>query len=198
MTPPLVRDREATKERILQAAFDEFTTRGFAGARVDDIATRAGCNKALLYQYYGDKDALFRQVLHCKMARLAEMHLDPAHPEEAAAIAFDFHVQNPWLTRLMMWEALDVGTGAVANEDERREHWMRIVEMIRDAQGVGAVDPALDAEQVLFSLVSLVTMWFAAPQTARLITGEDPWTPQALQKRRAHVIEMARRMLEVR
>ena len=42
------RDATATKERILEAAFEEFANRGFAGSRVDDIAEKAQCNKALL------------------------------------------------------------------------------------------------------------------------------------------------------
>lgn len=46
------------KERILEAAAAEFAERGFDGARVDEIAKRAGVNKALIYYYYKSKEEL--------------------------------------------------------------------------------------------------------------------------------------------
>jgi AcrR family transcriptional regulator len=49
--------------RILDAASAEFATLGFAGARVDAIAERAGVNKAMLYYHVGDKQALYTAVL---------------------------------------------------------------------------------------------------------------------------------------
>jgi len=97
------RDATATKERILEAAFEEFATRGFAGSRVDEIAEKAQCNKALLYQYYGDKEALFRQVLECKMAGLQAIKENQDSFAEAAGEFFDFYAANPWLPRMHMW-----------------------------------------------------------------------------------------------
>ena len=40
---------ENTKQRILEAAAHEFASKGFDGARVDEIARSAGVNKALIY-----------------------------------------------------------------------------------------------------------------------------------------------------
>lgn len=51
------------RERILDAASTEFAEHGFAGARVDEIAARAGVNKAMLYYHVGDKRALYTAVL---------------------------------------------------------------------------------------------------------------------------------------
>jgi len=51
-------------ERILKAASDVFSEMGFAGARMDDIAHRAGLNKAMIYYRIGDKNALYGAVLH--------------------------------------------------------------------------------------------------------------------------------------
>src|SRR5437660_1333602 len=168
------RDATATKERILEAAFEEFANRGFAGSRVDEIAEKAQCNKALLYQYYGDKEALFRQVLECKMAGLQAIKENQESFAEAAGEFFDFYAANPWLPRMHMWEALDFGDAPVPNE------------------------PALDARQTLVSLIGLIQIWFAAPQTARMICGGNPYSKEALKKRRAHVVDAARRILEAR
>ena len=56
--------KDSSVERILDAAKEEFTEHGFAGARVDAIAERAGVNKALLYYHVGGKAALYERVLH--------------------------------------------------------------------------------------------------------------------------------------
>jgi TetR/AcrR family transcriptional regulator len=51
------------RERILSAAVSEFTRNGFAGARVERIATSAGVNKQLLFHYFGSKEGLHRAAL---------------------------------------------------------------------------------------------------------------------------------------
>lgn len=58
------RSKADSIRRIIDAARDEFARHGYAGARVDAIAERAGVNKALLYYHIGDKAALYEGVLH--------------------------------------------------------------------------------------------------------------------------------------
>jgi AcrR family transcriptional regulator len=68
-------DKHATKDprrRILNAASKVFSEDGFAGARVDRIAERAGVNKAMLYYHVGDKEALYEAVLVHNFALLTE------------------------------------------------------------------------------------------------------------------------------
>ena len=66
-TPP-----SHTRERILDAASGIFADKGFAGARVDEIARRAGVNKAMLYYHVGDKQALYTAVLTHNLERVEE------------------------------------------------------------------------------------------------------------------------------
>lgn len=51
------------RERILAAAAEVFAEHGFDGAGVDEIARRAGVNKAMLYYHVGDKAALYGEVV---------------------------------------------------------------------------------------------------------------------------------------
>src|SRR5438046_554474 len=60
MPPKLSNDRAL---RIVAAAREEFARRGFAGARVEQIARRAGVNKQLLFYYFHSKRGLFQAVL---------------------------------------------------------------------------------------------------------------------------------------
>src|SRR2546421_9793770 len=54
---------EESRAAILQAAIREFSREGVAGARTDAIARAARVNKALLYYYFKDKEALYGAVL---------------------------------------------------------------------------------------------------------------------------------------
>lgn len=51
------------REAILAAALDEFAARGFADARLDDVAVRAGVAKGTIYLYFPDKESLFQELV---------------------------------------------------------------------------------------------------------------------------------------
>src|SRR5436309_15664286 len=76
---PQRRDPVATRKKLLTAARREFASSGLAGARVDEIAARAGVNKQLVYHYFGDKDALYLAVLEWvyEEIRAKERKLNP-------------------------------------------------------------------------------------------------------------------------
>src|ERR1700743_1786542 len=85
-TPPR-RNPAATRQKLLAAARREFAASGLAGARVDEIAARAGVNKQLVYHYFGDKDALYLAVLGWGYeeirAQERELNLEGLAPERA-------------------------------------------------------------------------------------------------------------------
>src|SRR2546427_7430700 len=53
----------ARREAILAAALDEFSAQGFAAARLDDVARRAGVAKGTIYLHFRDKEALFQELI---------------------------------------------------------------------------------------------------------------------------------------
>jgi AcrR family transcriptional regulator len=57
----------ARREAILDAALDEFSARGFAAARLDDVAKRAGVAKGTIYLHFADKESLFQELIRAKM-----------------------------------------------------------------------------------------------------------------------------------
>jgi AcrR family transcriptional regulator len=72
------------RAKILDAASRAFAEEGFAGARVDEIARRAGVNKAMLYYHVGDKRALYGEVLKRNFGRI-EKALEENLPDEGSA-----------------------------------------------------------------------------------------------------------------
>ena len=51
------------RDAILAAALEEFSARGYAAARLEDVAQRAGVGKGTIYLHFHDKEALFRDLV---------------------------------------------------------------------------------------------------------------------------------------
>lgn len=60
----------AKREAILAAALDEFSVSGFAAARLDDVAKRAGVAKGTIYLYFRDKESLFQELIRAMLTPL--------------------------------------------------------------------------------------------------------------------------------
>ena len=56
------------REAILAAALEEFSVRGFAAARLDDVARRAGIAKGTIYLYFRDKEMLFQELVRSELS----------------------------------------------------------------------------------------------------------------------------------
>ena len=73
--------RAEHRRRLLDAAAAEFATKGFDGARVDDISLAAGLGKGTIYNYFESKQEVFREVVLAWFTRITET-LEPV-PEDA-------------------------------------------------------------------------------------------------------------------
>src|SRR5882757_4013712 len=73
-------ERQAQRrEAILAAALDEFSARGFAATRLDDVAKRADVAKGTIYLYFHDKEALFEELIRTAIVPLvARMTAPPS------------------------------------------------------------------------------------------------------------------------
>lgn len=108
------RDR---RDQILEAAFEEFSAKGFRGATIKSIAEAAGLQSpALIYWYFPDKEALFREVLGSRIPVLRAVR-DPARllerpPEEVLPLIARRYLStfdNPAaqrMARLLVGEAM--------------------------------------------------------------------------------------------
>lgn len=93
------RDAERTKAEILEVAQREFARKGYAGARVDEIAELMRTTKRMIYYYFRGKEQLFIAVLEKAYSevRAVEQKVDVTHlaPVEAirtlAELTFDHH-----------------------------------------------------------------------------------------------------------
>ena len=70
--PKWRRRKAARPSEIVDAALEVFAEKGFAAAKLDDIARRAGVSKATLYLYFDTKKEIFRAVARAAVASLLE------------------------------------------------------------------------------------------------------------------------------
>jgi AcrR family transcriptional regulator len=151
---------DATRERILDAAFGEFAANGVAGARVDRIAAAADCNKSLIYVYFESKENLFTVVLSRTLATIyGDLPFPTRDIPEFAGRIFDFVMANPQFVRLLAWSTLNEKTRYPPG---RLENHARNVAKIAEAQADGVVTDDYPPEFVLTAVLALVTCWSPA------------------------------------
>lgn len=79
-----VRGRDAARASIIAAARDLFSSKGYAGVGVREIAAQAGVNHGLVHRHFGSKEEVLRAVLQgmfSDIGTLARAKLDPASPD---------------------------------------------------------------------------------------------------------------------
>jgi AcrR family transcriptional regulator len=107
-----VRDAERTRADILAIATAEFADRGYAGARINEIADKTSTTKRMIYYYFGGKEGLYIAVLEQAYSRIRGLeqqldveHLDPVEAiRELAGLTFDHHEAHPDFIRLVSIE----------------------------------------------------------------------------------------------
>lgn len=110
---PAVRFQRRAEQRpgeIAAAALLVFSEKGFAAARMDDVAARAGISKGALYLYFDSKEALFGEVIRTAVAP----HVERVRALATAAGAIPFPTFLDAFTRLFVAAAATGPVGGVA------------------------------------------------------------------------------------
>jgi AcrR family transcriptional regulator len=182
-----MRNAEATKERILEAALAEFSAHGIAGARVDRIAQAARCNKNLIYIYFTDKETLFTTVLLKHLTRIHDEQ--PFTPDDLPGFVgkvFDWAMANPDLMRLMAWSALEQKAQGPAERVAALEGKVRA---LADTQKAGRVGTAFSPGFLVVAVMSLATAWSAPGSFGPCL---DPKSSERKAELRQNIVEAVR------
>jgi AcrR family transcriptional regulator len=155
----MTRDAEATRQRLLEAAREEFAAHGIAGARVDRIADAARSNKAQIYHYFGSKDGLFDAVFDAMCRETVDaVPIDPANLPQYAGRLFDSYEKRPWVQRIATWYRLErAGSGdllpVVLASNKAK------VQAIAEAQANGILPTRFPASALLGLIIHLSGFW---------------------------------------
>jgi AcrR family transcriptional regulator len=177
-------DAQATRERLLTAAIEEFAERGLAGGRVDRIADAAQANKRAIYDYFGDKEGLFDAALNRVVADLNRAN--PALPDDMPTYAgrlFDYLQAHPEAVRMTTWWRLERPRLTIGSEAEQRA-------LLRAAEGDGAIAGV----DLVVLVLGLANAWFLSAFELMPLAGQDPGDPARLAAHRAAVVEAARQI----
>ena len=200
-TVPQRRDPVATRKKLLTAAREEFARHGFAGARVDEIAERAGVNKQLVYHYFGDKDALYLAVLEWVYADIREqerqLNLEGLPPGKAIRklieASFDYLATNPDFIVLLNDENRGGARhvrGSTRLEAMHSPLVKSVSHILHEGVRAGMFRKGIDPIQLYISIAGLGYFYFAKIHTLSAIFGLDLEADAARAARRQHVVEV--------
>ncbi len=200
---------EESRAAILKAAVREFAQEGVAGARTDAIARSAGVNKALLYYYFEDKEALYRAVLDQVFGGVrAAIHnaLSQDQPpreklESYVCAHFNYIASNPLYPRIVQAEFLRAGRDP-SRLERIAKHYFRPVFLELSGlleAGVQSGDfRQVDPIHFIPSMIAVIVFYFNTAPIMKLMTGGDPMSAERLAERRAAVVDFISAALFVR
>ena len=167
--------RGGIAERIWNAARQEFSRRGYHGARVQGIARGAACNVALMYRHWPSKRALYQDILRSvwlsaaeEIARLLEAR--PAEPRAVVGACLDAMLRDPMGAQILVREVLDGAPllGQLADGDPA------LLEPVRRAGAalaIGAGDARVDPVLAVVTVGGLAALVASAGEADRAFGG---------------------------
>jgi AcrR family transcriptional regulator len=185
------RDADATRARLIEAAIAEFARRGLAGARVDRIAAAAAANKRAIYDYYGDKEALFDAAASQVIGDLIDaVPLQEDDLPGYAARLFDYLHAHPEAVRMVTWRRLERPQAGPRIANTFVEHMGAVTDRSGVAEGQHAIGPV----DLVILIIGLANAWDLSAADLLTADGQDPDAPERIAIHRAAVIEAARRI----
>ena len=145
---------------------------------MEHIAARAGVNKALVYRYFGDRDNLVREVLSREIARReAILERIPDKLSDSLEVWYrETAGHGGDLIKLLQREALDSDEVVVLRE-RRKAYYEAQMEILRSWQEGGRVNEDFDVPYLFLALLALVAFPIGFPQLTRLVTDQEPDSP---------------------
>jgi len=191
------RERSAalTQERILDAAEQEFAARGFAGARLREIAVGAGIQPALIHHYFADKHGLYEAVVRRAVDQMstASWHvLETKKDLEGIVGGFvdvmvDFSMAHQKLLAIMRSEVL-IGAGTLVDILRERTKLLldAVVGITTELQKSGELRDDVDPIEMVRAGLSLILYPIVDAPVLEILLPEAP--SQSAPDRRKHMV----------
>lgn len=187
-----VKQREATRASILQAALKAFSEEGFEGASTREIAAVAGVHHGLIKYHFKSKDLLWRAAVTFLFERQAQEVVlpDPADPafadpkvyaREMIRVRARYWARHPEHARLMVQEAC---------RDSERSRWMveeysrrtaRVgQQFVRYLQDHGLAPADAPVASLVYIIMGASQLFFTLSPEVGQIWGVDPTDPKVI------------------
>ncbi len=192
---------DQTRTRILDAAVRQFSDKGLAGARTEQIAEEAGVNKALLYYYFSSKQALYDAALEAVANNVVASGMaafDAGYTAGERLLHFALnHFDRIFTQRafqsLMQQEMIRLHRGeenalAPLMDKVFRPMMTRMRQVFAEGSGSGELIP-VDELQVMYAALGANVFYFLSAPIMGLLMGTNPLERGALEHRRKAAIE---------
>jgi len=167
-----IRDAERTRKKILAAAAAEFAAHGYAGARIEGIARRAGLSKQLLYHYFAGKEALFDEIVEQRIQERISVAGADGPPQAIFSQRFRAALDETMWLRFLTWEAAAYPSSRRITRQPRREASLKAQREALAARLAQSELPAeASIEMVQLAYFALATYPLTFPQITRMVTG---------------------------
>ncbi len=205
--PSFPRDAAATQKRLLDAAEREFAQRGFAGARLKDIASSASVQTTLIHHYFSDKQGLYRAVLDRALAptqteswNLLRVHRDfETLVRGFVTMLIRFYAKHRQLLAILRHEAV---TGSDVLPEILRERLSpvaaAVTQMILDMQARGEIRSDIAPTDVVVLTLSMAVHPFVdGALLEAALPGTVPADDAALARREDAIATLLLRALKI-
>lgn len=195
------RDPAKTRARILKVAISEFSSKGYSGARTEEIARRARANIRMLYHYFGGKDGLYVSVLENVPSALRheelQLDFDDSKPLDGLVQIFEFvdgHFRTrPELRNLLAFENLNGAQHLKRSStvcDMASPVIAPIDRLLRRGEKVNEVRQGVDALHLYVAMVSLAYYGLSHAPTLSRIFDIDVSAPEWQRIQHAQTVQM--------
>ncbi len=201
-------DAQGAREAILNAAEEVFAEHGFDGARIDAIAAKAGYNKSLIFQYFGDKLGLYARVVRRADAEMSglQVQMMAVLPEVGTTCDvdklkdllrtfmceyFDYLVAHPRFTRILLWEMAE-GWQTMSKIFSQRDmdEMNQFKPFLDQVQKAGLLRSDFDPMAQIMLIEFLYPSYLAVVPLFRiLLPDEDLSSTAALKRARDYMVE---------
>src|SRR5690606_17961756 len=195
------RNAELTKSRILSSARKEFSTYGYAGARVDRIGKNVQSTVLMVYYYFKDKDDIYLKSLESFYLDIREaenqLNLDTVPPIKAIGalidFTFDYFLNHPEFISIVNNENLLKGQFVKKSKiihETAAPLLSRIGSIMERGQMAGLFRQNIDPGHLYMSITALSRLHVSTRYTMSALFKLDLSDSDWLQERRAHVHDM--------
>ncbi|TCM20768.1 TetR family transcriptional regulator [Novosphingobium sp. PhB165] len=192
---------ERNRREIIAIATAHFADKGFAGARVDEIAAATATSKRMIYYHFGSKEGLYRAVLTeaYRGIRSAELEagLDDMSPlaalDRLTALTFDYHFHHPELVRLVMDENMRHGPHIASVVEARNELVLpKTAALIARGVADGSFRSGIDPIDLHMTISALAFYFISNRYTFGAIFDVDMASETAAARRREQAVAIVR------
>ena len=187
---------ENTEDQILEAAKNVFQSKGMDGARMQEIADKAGINKAMLHYYYRSKQLLFEAVFKNAFSLLAPqlnavLNDDSSIEDKIRNFTsnyISFIVKHPYLPNFIIQELNRNHDFILKMKDNNGfPNIEKFKKQVDDEVTKGLIKP-ISAEQLFINIMALNIFPFVAkPLIMALTNSDDKHYKQLMEERKTEV-----------